>query len=330
METGEGSNGTSHTFTVQAVSDHGTGLASDPAVSATPVAPPVEPTGLSAVSGNMQVELSWDDPGNSNAAVASYELKIGSGDYTVITPSDVLDAEDNATGRISHTATNLQNGREYRFTVRAVNASGSAESAITRASGAPTGLTASAVEGTGNENKVKLTWTLPGGHVASLIQSYSILYSGEGLGATHSISNVSRSTTSYEVGSLVEGIVYSFGVEAVYSSTRAVYAIIKAVPGAPAAPENLRAETAGAGEVTLTWDDPENAAIIYYQLSIDDGAWEDIADSDATTTSYTATGLMSGTSHSFKVRAVSGDSEDGDKTDDILGQESGSVSATPN
>ena len=76
---------------------------------------------------------------------------------------------------------------------------------------------------------------------------------------------------------------------------------------APAAPENLSA-TPGETEVTLTWNDPGNPMITKYQYrrktgTGDYGYWIDISGSDASTDSYTVTGLDNGTEYTFGVRA---------------------------
>ena len=75
---------------------------------------------------------------------------------------------------------------------------------------------------------------------------------------------------------------------------------------APAAP-NLSAAP-GETEVMLTWDDPGNNTITRYQYRRKTGAgaygnWIDIGGSNASTDSYTVTGLTSSTAYTFGVRA---------------------------
>ena len=96
------------------------------------------------------------------------------------------------------------------------------------------------------------------------------------------------------------------------------------IPAAPASPGNLQI-AAGDMEATLTWDDPGNSAITGYEIAIDVdgagyGAFTAIAGADATTTSYTATGLTNGSTYAFKIRAV---------IDTTMGDESAEVTATP-
>ncbi len=84
------------------------------------------------------------------------------------------------------------------------------------------------------------------------------------------------------------------------------------VIAAAAAPAGLTA-TSGNGQAVLTWIDPGDSGITKYQLRHkagtsfsdgDDSLWADIADSDASTTSHTVTGLTNGTEYVFQVRAV--------------------------
>ncbi len=95
----------------------------------------------------------------------------------------------------------------------------------------------------------------------------------------------------------------------------------------PAAPTGVTG-TAGAGEVTLRWDDPSDSSITGWQyqqsppgdedqvsLLVGDavpssaaeenyGPWNNIPGSGPTTTSYTVTGLTGGVEYSFRIRAV--------------------------
>ena len=80
------------------------------------------------------------------------------------------------------------------------------------------------------------------------------------------------------------------------------------LPAAPAKPTGLAAQ-AGNAEVTLSWNNPDNATITKWQVQRKEGsgsygAWVDVPDSGATTTSYTVTGLSNGTAYSFRIRAV--------------------------
>ena len=63
-------NETKYRFRIRATSSVGTGPTSD-TKTATPFAPPAEPTGLMATSGDTQATLTWDDP--SDSSITGYE-----------------------------------------------------------------------------------------------------------------------------------------------------------------------------------------------------------------------------------------------------------------
>ena len=61
--------------------------------------------------------------------------------------------------------------------------------------------------------------------------------------------------------------------------------------------------------MTLAWSDPSDASITGYEYAVqqaghDPGQWTGIPDSDAATTSYTATGLTNGTAYTLHLRAL--------------------------
>ena len=123
-------NGTEYRFHLRAVNAAGTsGIAPNASpwyVAATPVpaAPPAVPSGLTATAGDRSVTLAWDDP--SDAGITGYEIQmrwtgVGWGAWTLIANSD--------SSMTSHIVTDLTNGTEYRFHLRAVNAAGTSGTA---------------------------------------------------------------------------------------------------------------------------------------------------------------------------------------------------------
>ena len=193
---------------------------------------------------------------------------------------------------------------------------------------APTSFTATA----GNA-RVALAWADPGN---SDISDYQFRQ-GTGLttdstfswGAWTDIAASDADTVTHTVTGLTNGTAYSFQVRARASGGSVegtASDTASATPNAPpAAPASLAA-TAGNTQAVLSWTDPKNDDITKYQVrqgtgtTVNWGEWTDIADSGASTTSHTVTGLTNGTAYSFQVRAVAGT---------VTGAASNTATATP-
>src|SRR5690349_15532138 len=196
------SNGTTYSFTVDAVNDAQLHSAQSAPASATPVAPvtaPGAPAGLTASAGDAQVSLSWQAPSaEGGAAITSYNVYQGGRKAATVT----------GTGA---TMKNLANGTTYSFTVTAVNSAGEGPAsraasatpaaAITRP-GAPNGLAASPGDG-----KVALAWSPPKSTGGAAITSYNVYQGGKRVAGV--------TGTSATVKNLSNGTTYSFTVTAV-------------------------------------------------------------------------------------------------------------------
>ena len=112
------SNGTAYGFRIRAVNAGGNSPASAE-VRATPLAPPLKPTGVTATAGHGQVTLSWDNPDNATISKWQYQQKQADGSY-----GPWMDIPGSTASTTSHTVTGLTNGVAYSFRIRAVNAGG--------------------------------------------------------------------------------------------------------------------------------------------------------------------------------------------------------------
>ena len=289
-------NGTAYVFQVRALNPSGDGSLSSAA--ATPF--PAAPANLEASVGVREVTLEWDDPGD--AAITVYQLKYGHGTTVVQDWSDIAGTSATTT---SHEVTGLTNGTAYTFELRAkaTDAPGeSSEVTATPVPAAPANLEASVGVG-----EVTLEWDDPGD---AAITRYQLVHYSGARPSQPSWSDISGSgagTTSHEVTGLTNGTAYTFELRAKATDAHGDSSAVTATP-VPAAPANLNA-AGGDGKVTLTWDDPRDAAITVYQLVHYSGSrpsqptWSDITGSGATTTIHHVMNLTNGTAYTFELRA---------------------------
>ena len=178
---------------------------------------PSAPENLTAAPSNGQVALSWTAPAdNGDSAITGYQVsKDGGVSWT------------NVGLTTAYTFTNLTNGTEYTFKVRAVNSAGSGAEASrtatpTSAPSVPTvprNFTASP-----GFERVILNWDAPTSNGGSSILRYEV---SQNNGADWTSAGL---YTSYEFTGLTNGTEYTFKVRAVNSAGNGAEASASAVP----------------------------------------------------------------------------------------------------
>ena len=301
-------NGVEHKFRIRALNSSGTGAPSGEAA-ATPLAVPAKPAGLTATPGSGEVALSWDNPNNATITGWQYNQRPENGEYE----ADWTAILGSTATTVRHTVTSLETGASYRFKLRAGNASGpGAESDEIAATlppvpGKPAGLAATA-----GDRRVSLAWTGLGDETVTGWE-YRYRTTG-GYEEWMRIAGSEAKTKSHTVAGLAVGIPHHFRIRAVNSSGEGAESDeAAATPFAlPAQPAGFTA-TAGAGEVVLSWDDPNDQSVTGWKYNQRRAGgefekdWTQIPNSHAT--SYTVTGLETGVSYGFKLRAIAGEHE---------------------
>ena len=128
-------NSQAYFFRVRAINPSGAGEASVE-VTATPVAVPAVPTGVTATAGDTRVTLGWSDPEDNSITGWQYRQKEGpSGSYGGWT--EIRGSRDTTT---SHDVTGLTNDTQYFFQIRAIN-NGGASGASSEVSATPIQMT---------------------------------------------------------------------------------------------------------------------------------------------------------------------------------------------
>ncbi|MHC1680336.1 MAG: fibronectin type III domain-containing protein [Methanomassiliicoccales archaeon] len=273
-------NGATYHYMVAAHNAVGLGPLSS-TVQAMPFTIPGAPTGLEAVPGNAQVELSWNAPGSDGGVDIDH--------YVVFVDGvDVIH-----TSLLTFTVVGLTNGVEYDFTVAAHNTAGNGvPSSMVQATpftvpGAPTDLLASV-----NVTQVQLTWSAPADDGGADIHHYIVYRDGEDFVHT---TGTSYSYLEFDMGT------HTFAVAALNSAgigdlSSLVEVDISQNPSQPLA---LQA-TPGNEEVQLTWSAPAAPGIgtLTYHLFRDGTeVWSGVE------TSYLDTGLVKGALHVYSVAA---------------------------
>ncbi len=245
-------NGMTYHFYMTAVNSVGEGPPTE-TLSVVPRGLPTVPLDFEVVAGNGQASLSWSPPENDGGRpVTSYKVYSGE-KRDSLRPLATLGSET------SYVAKGLTNGVTYFFCVRAVNELG--EGPMTETLPAlPLGLPDPPIgflveSGTGI---ITLSWIHPQQTGGSPITGFRI-YRGEDPDGLEFLVEVPHSATFYNDMDVVDGLTY-------YYEIRTVTAGGEGSPsdseeglsfGPPGAPTSLVA-TAGEGQVTLTWSEPEN------------------------------------------------------------------------
>ena len=292
-------NGTNYTIKVRAVNGAAATL------NRTPVIPAL--SRLEATPGYGRVTLSWRD--REDDRIERYQFSSDDGaNYTSVEydSDELISYSENNRDFLKYKFTGLTNGTLYTFKVRTANSGDTvigaeappeAEDPLTATPlfAAPSNLTAAP-----GDEQVTLNWDDPEN---TEISKYQLKI---GTGDFADIPSSGATTTSHTVDNLTNYMSYTFELRAYDSNAAGPSALLMAYPvaGPTAPPDNLQA-TPGGGQVTLTWDDPGNAAITGYEVSSDGGAnYSAISGSSASTTGDTVLNLTNFTSYWFTVRAV--------------------------
>jgi fibronectin type 3 domain-containing protein/regulation of enolase protein 1 (concanavalin A-like superfamily) len=292
-------NGTTYYYVVSAVNTNGESANSTEAT-ATPVAPPPAPTGVSATTASTsQINLTW----STASGATGYNVKratTSGGPYATI-----------ASGltSTSYSNTGLTAGTNYYYVVSATNSSGesanSAQAGAITISAAPSGLAAS-----GGDAQVVLSWTAASGAASYNIKRATVN------GGPYTTVATGVTSTSYTNTGLANGTTYYYVVSGTNAGGESANSTqVSATPFGPppAAPTGLTA-TAGNAQVALSWTASSGATSYNVKrATVSGGPYTTVA-TGVTATSYTNTGLTNGTTYYYVVSAVNSSGESANST----------------
>ena len=322
---------TNTNYTFKAYSDSGcstTALVTAPSFLTKPGKPTKPVAAVGAGSGKLTITASVT--GDGTPSKWQYQQKEGSGNYGSWTNISSTSTS------LSHTVSGLTNRTDYRFKVRAVNATGdgaeSDESSPVQVPDVPPAPSKPTAAVTGGGTSVELNWTMQNDSGAPVTTWQYVKKAGGNAweASWTTMDGIDGSTTTFTVTGLSPNTSYLFKVRGVNitgpgaeSPASDAVQTSSSGPGGgggggtgatPSAPTALAA-AAGDGLATLTWTpgDAGGLRINEYQYRQREagggwGAWTDICTVDdddcATRTGHTVTGLTNGTAYTFQVRAV--------------------------
>lgn len=264
------------------------------------VSPPAPPTDLTGVPGAGKVSLEWSVPDTDGGSERkSYDIMraTGAGDFTKI----------GNTGSLSYTDTSVANGQTYRYAVRSVSVAAtgplSGEITVTPDTGLqfpPTVPMAFSVTGGSSAN---LHWDEPASDGGAPITGYRV-YRGVGGGAATLLAQPGPGARSYEDSTCPTGESCAYQVSAVNSVGEGPRTVSISVVGSSGVPDRpvLTATVNGDRSVTLSWTVASSggAPITRFVVLRDSIR---IATPPGTATSYRDSGLRSGQTYTYQVRA---------------------------
>ena len=279
---------------------------------------PGAPRRLDARASYRQVDLSWNDPDNSD--IDSYQYRV-SGDGGGTWDPDWTEIDGSGASTTGLTLTGLDDLTAYTFEVRAVvqGTAGAAASdtatTLSEAASNNADLADLSVEGVTVESFDKGTLSyevvvvLPSAGLVTIETSTAIAEARVGYSPVATDADTTSPGHQVTVP-IKDPTTYTITVTSASGSVTKEYTIEITRYTLPGAPGGLDAQTSYR-QVELSWNDPDNSDIDSYQYRVSgdggntwDPDWTEIEGSGASTTGLTLTGLDHGTEHTFEVRAV--------------------------
>jgi hypothetical protein len=305
-------NGTNYNFRVAAINDLGQGpYSTSTSQVSNQISIPSAPTGITGVTGNNQVVLSWLPPTNNGGmTISNYIIEYSSNNGIAWTQCAINPASSDTTRTIN----GLVNGTNYIFRVAAINSNGSGSYSSNSSQITPCTTPGQpySVQGISGNGQVSLSWTAPTDNGGNVISNYKIMYSSDDTSWSDFEIIPASTITNKTVTGLSNGTNYIFKVAAINNKGQGTFSLnssqIKPL-SPPEQPTGIQG-TGGNGQVSLTWIAPLNNGgkdITNYiiQYLSDGDTWKDfIINPVSTSTSKTVIGLTNGTNYIFKVAAI--------------------------
>jgi len=270
-------------------------------VNATTYGTPYAPTALTASPGCRSVSVNWTPPIDTGALpILGFRLYRGPS-------SSSLEPLPDLGNVIRYQDEGLENGKEYFYRVLAFNAMGDGENS-TVVSATPRSPPSSPeyFTLTPGDGKVSLRWRVPLLDGGAPVDGYNILRGPTGTDLSP-LATVGQFDNAYVDDGLTNGQTYFYAVQAFnIIGPGPLTEVLNATPlGVPGAPRDL-ALTGSDGQVTLTWDAPEEdggTPILGYNIYRGATETSMLLLYRFLGTSYTDTGLVNGEPLLYRISA---------------------------
>ncbi|NDA77709.1 MAG: fibronectin type III domain-containing protein [Actinobacteria bacterium] len=255
---------------------------------------PSAPTITSATGGDTTFTFAWS-PGSPDQG--HYQIWWGTD------PTWASAYSYTSTSATSYTATGLTNGATYY--ARVANRDSTNTSTITPFSSngsavvAATPSAPSTVSPTAGNSQVSLTWSLPGSDGGASITDYRVQYCTAGTCTTF-VDGVSTSRSATVTG-LTNGTAYTFRVAGINSSGVGSYST-ESASSTPSNPPTITSVVAGSNQLTWSWTAGSPSNNLWQVWWGTDATFATAYSYTSTgSMSYTATGLVAGTTYYVRV-----------------------------
>ena len=269
-------NGNTYAVQVRAENRQGDGPWSASAID-TPLGVPAAPAPPTLISGDGQLEVSWDEPSNNGGSeIMNYNIQYSDDNSSTWREWRTL-ADPQA---LQTTVMDLNNGNTYNVQVRAENRQGDGPWSAS-ASATPSSVPAAPAPPTvtPGSRQLDVSWGEPSDNGGSQIMNYDVQYSGDG-GSTwwewHTSVDLQSPQTT--IAGLNNGITYNVQVRAENRQGDGPWSASSTEQplGAPTAPAPPTLKP-GNGQLEVSWDEPSDnggSAITGYdiQYSSDSGS----------------------------------------------------------
>jgi hypothetical protein len=309
---------TSYSYRVRAT-DAGSNfsLYSTVATASTLAATPTAPSNLTAAAaGPVQINVTWTASTETGGTISQYLIERCAGVNCGNTPSNFAQVGTSPAATTSFSDSGLLGSTSYSYRVRAmdtVNTTGPYSNIATATTAAPTLTAPTNLSATaGGPTQVNLTWTASTETGGTISQYLIERCSGSGCGNFSQVGTSPAATTSFNDTSLLGSTSYSYRVRATDAGGNlSLYSTVATTTTAAptfTAPSNLTATAVGTTQINLSWAAGTEAGgtISGYLIERCQGSgcssFSQVATSPTTT--FNDTGLLAGTTYSYRVRAT--------------------------